>query len=771
MNIDRQLGFQLGDWGVYPDQGLLVGEKGELHLEPKVMEVLIYLAERQDQVVRRDDLIKDVWQGTFVGDEVLSRAISLLRTCLGDDRMTPFYIQTLPKVGYRLLMKVTPLVVAESVQEPDSGPAAKKYFALEPILAIAAAIIIILSIAFWSTSGKIIDPRSVNEKEGAEGVTSIAVLPFDNRSALEEDVFFVDGIHDDLLSTIAKIGSIKVISRTSVMEYKGTNKKIAVIAEELGVANILEGSIQRSGNQVRINVQLIDAATDEHLWAEIFDRELTAENLFAIQSKISEEIADALKVVLSLEEKTRINTKPTDNLQAYDAYLRGRQLMATRIVEKLQQAVEEFANAVALDPQFALAWVNLADANNLLAGYQAMSLEAAIPVMESAISRAMSINNELGEAYASLAGIHQYYQREDEAEAAYLKAIELSPNYATAYQWYSSFVLQSSILRTAEATKLMERAFELDPRSSIISVILASQYRLQGLLSLAERQFLQVIELDPDFVLAYTELADLYMDLSQFDKALALYRKASQLDPGNPISLLWQLGLYQQLGDIKAMEGIRNAIAASTGEGFWLVDYADVWLGLARNNVNETRETLNRALPKIDKLQHFKELAATAEVLLRNKDRARELFVDANPGWLDPEQWDRLIQSKPFYPCIFSWILINTGDEKLGNDLLRQTTAFHEETLPAAVEHADIWVPEICYLTSGDNEKALNSIETQLEHNHLYRRDLIYRYPMYDQIRDEPRFRAVVEERERRIAIQREKVAQMNAKQSPVPSG
>jgi hypothetical protein len=219
------------------------------------------------------------------------------------------------------------------------------------------------------------------------------------------------------------------------------------------------------------------------------------------------------------------------------------------------------------------------------------------------------------------------------------------------------------------------------------------------------------------------------------------------------------------------MEGIRNTIAASTGAGFWLVDYADLWLGLERNNVNETRESLNRLLPKIDKLQYFKELAGTAEVLLRNKDRARELFVDANPGWLDPEQWDRLIQSKLLLPCMFSWILINTGDEKLGNDLLRQTMIFHEETLPAAIEHADMFVPDICYLTSGDNEKALNSIETQLEHNHLYRRDLIYRYPMYDQIRDEPRFQAVVEERERRIAIQREKVAQMDAKQSPVPSG
>jgi len=619
-------------------------------------------------------------------------------------------------------------------------------------------------------AGQSVSTTTETSTEATANNLSIAVLPFENRSSLEDDAFFVDGIHDDLLSTIAKIGSLKVISRTSVMEYRGTNKKIPVIAEELGVANILEGGIQRSGNQVRINVQLIDAATDEHLWAEIFDRELTAENLFAIQSEISEKSADALKTVktvLSLDEKTRINTQPTNNLQAYDAYLNGRQLMATRKVDQLQQAVTAFGKAVEIDPQFALAWVNLADANYLLAGYQSMSLEIAIPVMENAIAQALSIDDQLGEAYASLAEVHIYYQRQDEAEAAFRKAIELSPNYATAYHWYSNFVMASSMLRIAESTALAQKAFELDPRSSIIGVVLAIRFRFQGLLTLAEHQFQRVIELDPDFVNAYSGLAGLYLtDLSQFDKALAYYQKASQLDPGNPYNLIKQLELFQQLGDINAMEGIRNAIAAKTGEDFWLVGFADVWIGMAQNNEAGTREALNWLLPRIDKQPYFKKLAGAIEMLLGDKDRARELFVAANPDWLEPDQWERLIPENPRYPCMFSWILINTGDEALGADLLRQTTTFLDETWPAIKEHVDAWNPEICYLTSGDTEKALASIEMQLAHGHLYWRDLMFRLPMYDQIRDEPRFQAVVKERERRIAIQREAVAQMMAGQS-----
>ena len=204
-------------------------------------------------------------------------------------------------------------------------------------------VVLALALGYFAFDKFVLDPvedEQIAQSARQEGLTaalsksygdrSIAVLPFENRSNREEDQFFTDGIHDDLLTTIAKIGSMKVISRTSVMEYRDTIKKIPQIAQELGVANILEGGIQRSGNHVRINVQLIDAATDDHLWAEIYDRELTAENLFAVQSEITRIIADALQAELSTDEQRRIDARPTDNLQAYEAYMRGRQLMATR---------------------------------------------------------------------------------------------------------------------------------------------------------------------------------------------------------------------------------------------------------------------------------------------------------------------------------------------------------------------------------------------------------------------------------------------------------
>ena len=228
-------------------------------------------------------------------------------------------------------------------------------------------VVLALALAYFAFDKFVLDPardQSNIEIARREGLTaalsksygdrSIAVLPFENRSNREEDQFFTDGIHDDLLTTIAKIGSMKVISRTSVMEYRDTIKKTPQIAQELGVANILEGGIQRSGNHVRINVQLIDAATDDHLWAEIYDRELTAENLFAVQSEITRIIADALQAELSTDEQRRLDARPTDNLLAYDAYMRGRQLMATRNSANLKLATEEFSKATRLDPLFAL---------------------------------------------------------------------------------------------------------------------------------------------------------------------------------------------------------------------------------------------------------------------------------------------------------------------------------------------------------------------------------------------------------------------------------
>ena len=337
MNNTVKSGFRIGAWDVYPQQNLLKSPEHTKTLEPKVMDVLVFLAERQGEVVSRQQILDAVWREVVVGDEVVSRAMSLLRTELGDDQKNPRYVKTISKRGYcliadvilvpsnepqhvesisdasasatadnptesttrRTLRKLSSMIVTSWAYElipgglkKDADVGSEKSLTqstrrkLDGIVLGALA----LALGYFAFDKFVLDPvedEQIAQSARQEGLTaaltesggdqSIAVLPFNNRSNREEDQFFTDGIHDDLLNTIAKIGSMKVISRTSVMEYKDTIKKLPQIAKELGVAYILEGGIQRSGDQVRINVQLIDAATDNHLWAEIYDRELTAE--------------------------------------------------------------------------------------------------------------------------------------------------------------------------------------------------------------------------------------------------------------------------------------------------------------------------------------------------------------------------------------------------------------------------------------------------------------------------------------------------------------
>jgi len=598
------------------------------------------------------------------------------------------------------------------------------------------------------------------------GDQSIAVLPFENRSNREEDQFFTDGIHDDLLTTIAKIGSMTVISRTSVMEYRDTIKKIPQIAKELGVANILEGGIQRSGNQVRINMQLIDAATDKHLWAETYNRELTAENLFAVQSEITRIIADALQAELSTDEQRRIDARPTDNLQAYEAYMRGRQLMATRNSANLKLAVEEFSKATRLDPLFALAWVGVADSN--MSGYGS---EDPLPIVEEAVKNALAIDNDLGEAYTSLARIHAYYNRKDEAETAYQKAIELSPNYATAYYQYSTF-LGIYPLRIKEQVELARKAAELDPRSSILSMNLGQKYVNQGLYTLAEGQFKKVIELNPNFAPGHSSLAVLYMlYMGQFDKALPLANKAVGLDPGNQNYNSRLVFLYLQLSDLEAAQMVRERMA-SLGAAEWRLGFTDVLIdfniSMTTQNPADALETINRLLPKIRSSFH-RRIVGFLALALDDIQLSREIYLTTNPGWLEPGQWSELVERHRSSACMVAWLLMNTGDEKLGSALLRQAISYFDDSLPLAVEHSDMHAPVTCYLTAGDTEKALLTIETQLSHNHLYSWVVLPLLPMYDVIRHEPRYQAVWAEYERRISVQRENIKKMAADQ--VPSG
>ena len=292
---------------------------------------------------------------------------------------------------------------------------------------------------------------------------SIAVLPFANRSSDAEDIYFTDGIHDDLLTQLSKIDAFSVISRTSVMEYRDTTKNLRQIAQELSVANVMEGSVQRAGDRVRINVQLIDAYTDEHLWADIYDRELTTGNLFDIQSEIAQAIAQALKATLTDSELASVADVPTDNVEAYDLYLQARRFSQNETMNGKQTAIELLKESLLLDPGFKFAWISLARMhmdNYWVYGGDPANLELGL----EAIERARSIDAQFAGLYLA-EGVYWYWGHLDYERALYNlgKAIEMLPGNDEAYMW-RGFVSRRAGL-WEQAAQSMQKALKLNPRA------------------------------------------------------------------------------------------------------------------------------------------------------------------------------------------------------------------------------------------------------------------------------------------------------------------
>ena len=345
-------------------------------------------------------------------------------------------------------------------------------------------------------------PQAIAEPAPVISKQSIAVLPFDNRSRNVEDEYFTEGVHDDLLTKLAHIGSLKVISRTSVNRYKETNKSIPEIAAELGVATVVEGAVQRSGSTMHINVQLIDAKTDEHLWAEIFDRELTAENLFAIQGEITSSIANALEATLAQDDELRLNTVPTDNLEALEAYFTGKQLADQRSREAIESAIGEFERAISLDPDFALAYAGLGYAWLLMPEYSAtVDRKLSRDSSKSAIARALELDPELPSGLAFMGWskmVHEYDWTS--AEQLLRRALELQANSSDALHWLSHVLSFQG--RHAEAIVVARQAVEVDPYSPLMTMNLAYILMDDGRFDEAARYRARTLELRP----AYTEL-------------------------------------------------------------------------------------------------------------------------------------------------------------------------------------------------------------------------------------------------------------------------
>ena len=405
----------------------------------------------------------------------------------------------------------------------------RKWIRRNPTTAALAASLVALA--------TVVGVMILNSESVRPASTGIAVLPFENFGVDKENAYFADGIQDGILTRLSKVANLKVISHTSTQHYKGVPRNLPEIAKQLGVAHVLEGSVQKNGDTVRVNVQLIRAANDSHLWAETFDRKLT--DIFSVESEIAKAIADQLRAKLTGYEEQVIAAKPTDNMEAYDLYLRGQYFWNKRTNEGFERSIDYFRQAINKDPRFARAYAALADSYVLNSGYNSsVPPTEVMPKAQEAAARALELDEGLAEAHTALAVIAQDYDWDwKTAEREYRRAIELNPNYATAHHWYGEYLALQG--RFDEAFHEMERARQLDPLSLIIGsdncVIL--YYARQYDRSIAQCQ--AVLQMEPTFLYAHQPYP--YVEKGLYAEAVAdvqQYQRTPGVDPAWTQALL-----------------------------------------------------------------------------------------------------------------------------------------------------------------------------------------------------------------------------------------
>ena len=518
-----------------------------IRLQEQPFQVLAMLLEHPGEVVTREELQKKLWPAdTFVDfDHGLNKAINKLREALGDSAESPRFVETVARRGYRFLAEAKK--TAEVVPVRGSGLATQSHPAPDaphlppeiagnstvprhrlPSIAWKSSVLVLLlltaSLAAWK-----VHPWN----RSSPVIRSLAVLPLESLSNDPSQDFFADGMTDELISDLGQISALRVISRTSVMAYKHAHKPLPQIARELNVDAVVEGTVLRSGDQVRITAQLIDASADKHLWSQSYEGELR--DTLALQSKVARAIADQIQINLNPREQAALKSAKVVNPQAYVSYLKGRYFWNKRSAESLKVALAYFNQAIDEDPAYAQAYSGLADTYALLGDWQyaVMTPKEALPKAKAAAIKALELDSALGEAHNSLAFcLDGFDWAFDSAGKEFLRAIELNPGYATAHHWYAWHL--ALFHRYDEALAEMRKAESLDPLSLVINADLAELLALAYSYDESIQQSRKTIEMDPNFGLAHNHLGQAYLQKHMYDEAIAELQKAVQLSSGGP---------------------------------------------------------------------------------------------------------------------------------------------------------------------------------------------------------------------------------------------
>ena len=575
----------------------------KISVQQQPMKLLEILLERPGEVITREELRGRVWADESFGDfdQAVNIAIAKLRSALGDSAENPRYIETLPKRGYRFIADVSVVDADAQTKKPESaapdlpgtepghelqtaGLTVAPKHRLWPTRRITVVLALVLSLpilAVWLFRSRGRPPA---------GIHSLAVLPLDNLSGDASQDYFADGMTDELITDLAQISALRVISRTSVMVYKGARRPLPEIARELNVDAVVEGTVLRSGEQVRITAQLIQTPADRHLWAESYEGDL--HDTLALQKKVARAIAEHIRIELTPKEQAVLKNAKVVNPEAYEAYLKGRYFWNKRTADGLERAVDYFDQAIEKDPNYAQAYAGLADSYALLGDweYGVLAPSEAYPKAKAAAIRALELDNALGEAHTSLAFSLDVFDWDwESAEKEFRRAIELNPGYATAHHWYAWHL--SEMGRNSEAIAEMRKAENLDPLSLIISADVAEILLVAHLNDKAIAQSRKTVDMDPNFAIAHYELGQAFVEKHSYNEAIGEFQKAIELSGGSvpcTSNLAYAYAVSNKrneavkiLNDVKTRSTRNAAEIALMYVGLGEKDQAMKWLGKA----------------------------------------------------------------------------------------------------------------------------------------------------------------------------------------------
>jgi TolB-like protein/DNA-binding winged helix-turn-helix (wHTH) protein len=487
-------------------------------LQSQHFELLALLASRPGQVVSREEIREALWDNdTFVDfDRSINLGVNQIRSALGDDPQSPRYIETLPRKGYRFVAQVTgtggqratAVVCPGPLTFSESAPSRRRWL-LNTSAAVALAGIAAAASFVW-------------RHRSPKPVESLAVLPLENLSHDPEQDYFADGMTDELITDLARISALRVISRTSVMQYKGTKKPVPQIARELNVDAVLEGTVTRDQGRVRITAQLIRAAPEEHLWAETYEAGLSS--VLTVQDTVAKAVARAIQIKVTPRERSLLATPREIDPVAYEAYLKGRYLWERSGEEDLRKSREYFEQAIQKDPGYALAWAGLADTLRRSASFGVLSHQDAYPRARVAAEKALALDNTLAEPLVALGAAKMQYEWDwAGAERLYKQAIALSPNYGTAHHEYATYLAELG--RIQEAVAEARRAREVEPVSRRFGSNVAWKLYLARQYGETELEFRKLSAWHPDSTGSYV-LASVYLQTGRQREAIAELRKS-----------------------------------------------------------------------------------------------------------------------------------------------------------------------------------------------------------------------------------------------------